>query len=541
MTLDRGEQVSRRRLLRTAAVVTGVGVAGCSGQGDDGGTPAPTATDADTPSSAPTPTETTAAPTETETDTETETATAEPDRPSIERQTVLRDKAAITHIRRSVVGEIVWPSFQSYDTVDPALLGEWVRGDLTFQFDDSGEFTSQQSGEQFRGGYVAVEGLLVLEYESGNQFRYGYAVTESGGDVERTIENEDGDTATYVKRRDGSDERSVTEVFEDILLIEDENPTTEGGQLRTGSTGSGFVVTPDGHVVTNAHVVGIDESARETLYTRLAVRTRAEVRRSLAEDYDLSGVEAAEGEEILLDELFSYYEENSTVRNTETALDVMHGTAAPDEAVTVSSWSATVETAGSVTETVDGEPSWGRDVAILSVDADVTLPTVTMGDSTSLGTGERTFVIGYPGIGIEEYFEDRNTTLEPTLTTGVVSARRTLNSGVEAIQTDAGINNGNSGGPMYNADGEVVGIATFKPTDLDVEEVAFGLPVETAVGFMTELGVQPESGPVDDAHDDALNALWRGDCETVDAQVDEVLELWPDHPYVRDLREDCRD
>lgn len=520
--------------------MTGVGVAGCSGQGDDGGTPAPTATDADTPSSAPTPTETTAAPTETETDTDTETATAEPDRPSIERQTVLRDKAAITHIRRSVTGEIGWPSFQSYDTVDPALLGEWVRGDLTFQFEDSGEFTSQQSGEQFRGEYLAVDGLLVLEYESGNQFRYSYAVTESGGDVELTVEDPDGNTATYVRAREGSDDRSVTEVFDDVLLIEEENPTTEGGQIQTGSAGSGFIVTPDGHVVTNAHVVGIDESARETLYTRLAIRTRAEVRRSLAEDYDLSDVEEAEIEEILLDKLFSYYAEKSTVPTTDTAIDVMHGTAAPDEDVTVSSWSATIETAGSVRETVNGEPSWGRDVAILSVDADVTLPTVTIGDSTSLGTGERTFVIGYPAIGIEDYFQDRNTTLEPTLTTGVVSARRTLNSGVEAIQTDAAINSGNSGGPMYNADGEVVGIATFKPTDLDVEEVAFGLPVETAVGFLTELGVEPQSGPVDDAYDDALNALWRGDCDGVDARVEEVLELWPEHPYARELREDCR-
>jgi serine protease Do len=530
-----GDRTSRRRLLQSLAGVTTVGVAGCSGiLGDGTATPTETDTASPTPTQPPTTTETATA-----TDTPTETATAEPDLPSIERQTVLRDKASVTHIRRVVTGEIVWPSYQAYNTIDPGLLGVWRRGDSALAFRDDGRFVDQRPDEQFRGDYAAVDGLLLLYYDDGSELQYTYVVSEQDGQVSVTFENSEGSTVTFERSQAYADERTVVEVFEDVILVEESDATTEGGEVRTGSTGSGFVVTPQGHVVTNAHVVGTHQDPAETLYTRLAFRTQETVRADLEENYDLSDAEQAEVEDVLLGKLFSYYAEKSTVRDTETAIDVMHGTAGPDQQVEVRSWPARVRTSGSVTKEVNGEPTWGRDVAILKVDGQEPLPTVDVGDSTALGTGEETFVIGYPDIGTEAYFQDRNTTLEPTLTSGVVSARRTLNSGVEAIQTDAGINNGNSGGPMYNSDGEVVGIATFKPADLDVDEVAFGLPVEIAVGFLAELGEEPTAGPLDETYDAALNAYWRGDCDAVSERVDEVLDLWPDHPYARELVDTC--
>jgi serine protease Do len=156
-----------------------------------------------------------------------------------------------------------------------------------------------------------------------------------------------------------------------------------------------------------------------------------------------------------------------------------------------------------------------------------------------VGTGDSIFVIGYPDIGIQSLFETREQTLAPTLTSGVVSARRTLKSGIDAIQTDAAINSGNSGGPMYNSDGEVVGIATFGPTDYDIEQIQFGLPIEVVTAMLGGIGVSNHSGELDTAFDAGIEAFWRGDCQTVSERMEQVLTLRPDHPYAQQYIDDC--
>lgn len=97
----------------------------------------------------------------------------------------------------------------------------------------------------------------------------------------------------------------------------------------------------------------------------------------------------------------------------------------------------------------------GADIALLRlVDVDLSLPHAVLGDSDLLSVGQSTYVIGSP-YGLEHSFS-----------VGHISAFREfsrLYDGsiiVEFIQTDAAINSGNSGGPMFNSKGEVIGIAS---------------------------------------------------------------------------------
>jgi putative serine protease PepD len=98
---------------------------------------------------------------------------------------------------------------------------------------------------------------------------------------------------------------------------------------------------------------------------------------------------------------------------------------------------------------VGADPS--RDLALLKVDAS-NLPTLSLGDSSSVSVGDPTYAIGNP-FGLDH-----------TLTTGIVSAlQRSLQApdGAKisgAIQTDAALNPGNSGGPLIDADGQVIGV-----------------------------------------------------------------------------------
>jgi serine protease Do len=89
------------------------------------------------------------------------------------------------------------------------------------------------------------------------------------------------------------------------------------------------------------------------------------------------------------------------------------------------------------------------DLAILKIDVDHPLPSIKVGDSDKVRVGDRVIAIGNP-LG-----------LSSTVTSGIVSALHRDLRGTpydEFIQTDAAINHGNSGGPLFNMDGEVIGI-----------------------------------------------------------------------------------
>lgn len=119
------------------------------------------------------------------------------------------------------------------------------------------------------------------------------------------------------------------------------------------------------------------------------------------------------------------------------------------------------------------------DLAVLLVKPDKPLPTVSFGDSDHLRIGEWVMAIGNPfGLG-------------GSVSLGIVSARnRDINAGPydDFIQTDAAINKGNSGGPLFNMSGQVVGINTaiFSPSGGSVG-IGFSVPANTARGVVDQL------------------------------------------------------
>ena len=119
------------------------------------------------------------------------------------------------------------------------------------------------------------------------------------------------------------------------------------------------------------------------------------------------------------------------------------------------------------------------DLALLRVKPDKPLTAVKFGDSDKMRVGDWVMAIGNPfGLG-------------GTLTVGVVSARnRNINSGPydNFIQTDAAINRGNSGGPLFNMDGEVIGVNTaiISPSGGSIG-IGFSVPSSTAAPVLAQL------------------------------------------------------
>ncbi len=177
----------------------------------------------------------------------------------------------------------------------------------------------------------------------------------------------------------------------------DEEPTQ-----RLYSLGSGFIIDPDGYIVTNNHVV----QGAETITVRMK-----------------------DGEE---------YEAKLVGRDAEV------------------------------------------DVALLKIEADHKLPYVEWGDSDTARVGDWVLAIGNPfGLG-------------GTVTAGIISARHRqnlTNSPYEDyLQTDASINRGNSGGPMFNLDGKVIGINTmiFSPSGGNIG-IGFAIPSNLAKKVVAQI------------------------------------------------------
>ena len=126
------------------------------------------------------------------------------------------------------------------------------------------------------------------------------------------------------------------------------------------------------------------------------------------------------------------------------------------------------------------------DLALLKIDTGDDVPFVELGASADVRVGEKVMAVGNPfGLG-------------GTVTTGIVSAKgRDINAGpyVDFIQTDAAINRGNSGGPLFNMDGEVIGVnsAIYSPTGTNVG-VGFAIPSEVVQMVVADL---KDDGKVD--------------------------------------------
>jgi serine protease Do len=119
------------------------------------------------------------------------------------------------------------------------------------------------------------------------------------------------------------------------------------------------------------------------------------------------------------------------------------------------------------------------DLALLRVHPDKPLKSVNFGDSDKLRLGEWVIAIGNPF------------SLGGTVTAGIVSARhRDINSGPydNYIQTDAAINRGNSGGPLFNLNGDVVGVNTaiISPSGGSIG-IGFAVPSNSAVAVINQL------------------------------------------------------
>ncbi len=135
--------------------------------------------------------------------------------------------------------------------------------------------------------------------------------------------------------------------------------------------------------------------------------------------------------------------------------------------------------------TIVGYEGEDSDIAVLKIDAENLTP-AALGDSSNIRVGERVYAVGNP-LGELDY----------TMTTGIISAMdREIDTGVSdsainMFQIDAAVNSGNSGGPVYDAQGRIIGVVTAKYSDtyedMGIEGLGFAIPINDAIAIANDL------------------------------------------------------
>ena len=246
--------------------------------------------------------------------------------------------------------------------------------------------------------WIALVPILAITKSFAGTLPDFSGLVESEGDAVVKISVTTDVTKTAANGMPGFDLEQIPEQFRRFFEQLPQNPAPE--QRRGTGFGSGFIISEDGYVITNAHVV---DNASEIL---VGLQDRREY----------------------------------------------------------------------PAELIGSDPT--TDIALLKLEAS-NLPVVTIGDSEDLRVGEWVLAIGSP-FGFEH-----------TATQGIVSAlARSLPDGtyVPFIQTDVAVNPGNSGGPLFNTDGEVIGVnSQIYSRSGGYQGLSFSIPINVAISVAEQL------------------------------------------------------
>jgi hypothetical protein len=257
--------------------------------------------------------------------------------------------------------------------------------------------------------------------------------------------------------------------------------TQIGGQVRTRcgtgpfvevtvpsfeSTGSGFIVHPDGWIITNGHVVQRYHEQNED-QDRQGILRAALGRACLPNFEETRGGRLPQAERVaLLDRLAAAAGRDAEIQvQKKLTVFLAGGKSFPAEVKVYSGPIAPAPTDQEEAMTaamgkVATAPKGGRDIAVLKVAA-TGLPVLRLADSEKARVGDAVHVIGFPGVVLQHDLLARATRTEASVTSGSISALRKDSQGFPVLQTDASVSWGNSGGPMVNARGDLVGVVTF--------------------------------------------------------------------------------
>jgi len=311
------------------------------------------------------------------------------------------------------------------------------------------------------------------------------------------------------------------------------NPTTNviSVPVTCDIAGSGFFVDAIGYVVSAGHVVFCftHENYAQDPYTRIFVINRAFnviVQALQQAGYNYNPQQQA----ALLTYMLTYGSFPTTpIRVVRAVLGKVESTLTQ------------IEAKGWVARVVAVSPYIERDLALLKVEGLTNCPILTVGDSSKVMTGDSIYMLGFPDL-ISDQLPSVETILAPSMTSGIISAKRYTSFQTPCFQTDASVTYGMSGGPGLNTKGEAIGVCSRGSISETGQLAAgFNFVIESSVlkSLLTESNVGNAKGPVDEAFLKGLNYYYEKHYSAAKAQFEIATGLFPYHWRAKDLTLEC--
>lgn len=296
-----------------------------------------------------------------------------------------------------------------------------------------------------------------------------------------------------------------------------------------GGTGSGFIINPNGYIVTNGHVVADAHESNEDLMNLRAKaayimnvvvpKYEAEKKTKLSENQKKQ----------FLDKVFPKYQGLPVLLKRDIAVILSNAKVFPAE---VKEYSPPISSEpGEYIQTIADiniKQKTGKDVSILKIEAR-NLPTAELGDSDAVTIGETVHVIGYPGAAQINIISKESRLVEQTISTGTITAGKRDVKGTPVIQTDASASKGNSGGPCINTKGQVIGILSYGYGEAGTFN--WLVPINTAKEFVQAAGVDTKQHSLFDKEwEKALRSFEAKQFKSSEEAAKNVLIYMPEQP-----------
>jgi len=251
-------------------------------------------------------------------------------------------------------------------------------------------------------------------------------------------------------------------------------------------SGSGFIIHPDGYIATNAHVVS-QETVKRSLASESALSAMFSDALFLS-DQEMQDFIGSDDGGRFRKEVLQYVIDHS-IFNLSSDVVVLRPNASETKISDLIAQGFPAQVVTLNDQFADDE----RDVAIIKIDASG-LPAIALDSSDGLAVGKKAFIMGFPATAEV----NQNDPVEATFTQGVVSAiKQSSDKSFSIFQTDAKVSEGSSGGPLFNDQGEVVGIITFQTDQIDRvagDNFAFALPIGLVRQAADAARILPEQG-----------------------------------------------
>ncbi|MES1214976.1 MAG: serine protease [Bacteroidota bacterium] len=302
---------------------------------------------------------------------------------------------------------------------------------------------------------------------------------------------------------------------------------------RIESTGTGFLVSEDGYLVTNCHVIDRDSAY---IRNKFILSTFQEVTEANINALQSSWAMTLSDEQrnLLYNAYAFIYSQVSSMILFDLNKDVYvlyRGDNEKGETIPIRKKAIVIR---------KGKAMPGKDVAILKINEVSNLPTLSFSKDSVVRIGTQVLVLGYPDPVTSNSFLAKEANIEPTLTTGIVSAIKKSIGGWPVIQMDALISHGSSGSPVCNNNGEVIGITTFGSLEQGTTNLVSGFNFAIPVTVVKEFIDSTKLSEVTVHFNDGLSYYYQQQYVNALEKFDKVKELNGTYPQLVFYMNECQ-